>query len=391
MADLQSHAGATLNDGESQRAATGTHHVFVLAGKEAGPPDPAAILKKQGSTTHFVVFYDDGLGANGPTVAQAVLSTAEADFTALQGWFGGITPSNLPFVINIVPGQGGASHANCAATTLNCDAFDGTNSDLVRMLVVAEADEVFMAAQNKGWDCGASNGEGLSRVLATERYPAQLDGFATASSWLDSNRPDFVSSTDPTDRSFVSTGCATLFINYLRFQLGHSLESIVQAGGTTLQATYNTLTGSSNAFAPFKALLDAHFPPGTPVNLANDNPFPLGSKGDWPFAWGDVQAQIRAHGHPDVGTTKLVATATNQAGDLHVLVLDEHDGLWHTIRTANGDWPFAWGDVQAQIRAHGHPDVGTTKLVATATNQAGDLHVLVLDEHDGLWHTIRAA
>jgi hypothetical protein len=113
--------------------------------------------------------------------------------------------------------------------------------------------------------------------------------------------------------------------------------------------------------------------------------------GTWPFPWGDVQGQIRAHGHPDVGPTRLVAAATNQAGDLHVLVLDEHDGLWHTIRMADGSWPDAWGDVQGQIRAHGHPDVGPTRLVAAATNQAGDLHVLVLDEHDGLWHTIRMA
>lgn len=28
------------------------------------------------------------------------------------------------------------------------------------------------------WGCGASNGEGLSRVLATERYPTELNGFS---------------------------------------------------------------------------------------------------------------------------------------------------------------------------------------------------------------------
>ena len=115
------------------------------------------------------------------------------------------------------------------------------------------------------------------------------------------------------------------------------------------------------------------------------------ANGQWPFAWGDVQAQIRAHGHPDVGTTRFVAATTNAGGDPHVLGLDEHDGLWHTIRQANGQWPFAWGDVQAQIRAHGHPDVGTTRFVAATTNAGGDPHVLVLDEHDGLWHTIRQA
>jgi hypothetical protein len=64
-----------------------------------------------------------------------------------------------------------------------------------------------------------------------------------------------------------------------------------------------------------------------------------------------VQEQIRAHGNPDVGSTKAVSVSTNEAGDLHVLVLDEQDGLWHTIRLAAGSWPYAWGDVQSQIPA----------------------------------------
>ena len=43
---------------------------------------------------------------------------------------------------------------------------------------------------------------------------------ANYAAWLDSDRPDFVSRTDPSDNNFVSTGCATLFLNYLRHQLG---------------------------------------------------------------------------------------------------------------------------------------------------------------------------
>jgi hypothetical protein len=76
---------------------------------------------------------------------------------------------------------------------------------------------------------------------------------------------------------------------------------------------------------------------------------------------------------------------------LHLLTVDQVDGLWHTIRKANGDWPFPWGDVQRQIRDHGNPDVGPTKFVACGQGDGGDLHVLVLDEADGLWHTIRKA
>jgi hypothetical protein len=34
---------------------------------------------------------------------------------------------------------------------------------------------------------------------------------------------------------------------------------------------------------------------------------------------------------------------------LHVLAIDQNDGLWHTIRTADGSWPFPLGDVQAAV------------------------------------------
>jgi len=236
---------------------------------------------QRGSTAHFTVFYAGDLGADGPVLADAVLSRCEQDYASLQGFFGGITPAGLPFEVHIQPGSNGASHAGCAATALTCDAFSGTDGALVSSLVVAEADEVFMADQAAGWDCGASNGEGLSRVLAAELYPAEQSppgtgiSFATAAAWLNSDRPDFVTQNDPTDQNPVSTGCATLFINYLRHQLNYSLNQIVQAGGATLADTYTTLTGRGDAFAAFSALLAGAFPPGQQVNLTNDNPFPL--------------------------------------------------------------------------------------------------------------------
>jgi hypothetical protein len=357
MPSTQVRAGDKRVANGGEPVAVAADHVFVLPGVDKAPVSAAAILKEQGSTAHFQVYYDDTLGANGPTLAQAVLNTAEADYTALQGWFGGITPPGLPFVINVVPGSGGASHANCAATTLTCDAFSGTDSDLVRMLVVAEADEVFMAAQNKGWNCGASNGEGLSRVLATERYPAQLNGFASASSWLNSSRPDFVSVTDPTDRNFVSIGCATLFINYLRYQLGYSLGAIVAAGGTTLQDTYHALTGSTNAFAPFSTLLAAHFPPGTPVNLPSDNPFPLkgagasgqmwhtirNADGTWQKTYGLVEGQEQN----DPGAFVSVACG-GVGGALQLVGITQDGQMWHTIRNPDGSWQKTYGLVEGQ-------------------------------------------
>jgi hypothetical protein len=345
--------------------ATSADHVLVLPNQTTEAPDAAAILKKQGSTAHFEVFYEDGLGANGPALAKAVLETAESDFAALQGWFGGITPSSMPFVVNIVPGSGGASHANCAATTLNCDAFGGTDSDLVRMLVVAEADEVFMAAQNKGWNCGASNGEGLSRVLATERYPAQLNGFASASSWLNSSRPDFVTNTDPTDRNYVSIGCATLFINYLRHQLGFGLDAIVQAAGATLEDTYHTLTGLNNGFARFSALLSQNFPPGTAVNLADDNPFPLPT-------WGEL--------YTNADSLLTLDVARNADGRLEVFGINQAGRIWHTWQTKpNNGWAGSWAEL--------YTDADSLVTLDAARNQDGRIEVFGINQAGRIFHT----
>jgi hypothetical protein len=115
------------------------------------------------------------------------------------------------------------------------------------------------------------------------------------------------------------------------------------------------------------------------------------ANGDWPFPWGDVQQAIRDQGNTDVGPTRFVAAAAAPNGDLHLFVLDQADGLWHTIRAANGDWPYPWGDVQQAIRDQGNSDVGPTRFVSAAADANGDVHVLVLDQANGLWHTIRLA
>lgn len=231
----------------------------------------------QGQTEHFKVYYQTGF-ANGPLIAGAVLATNEKDFQTLEGFFGGLVLPNLPMNIIVAPGIGGAYHYRCDAVDLYCDGDPSPNPDAdhTRMLVVAEEVEVFEGVQGKGWDCSASNGEGLSRVLAAALYPAALDGFATAAAWLDSpSRPDWVSRTKPTDQDEVSNGCAVLFLNYLSSQLNFSWGQIVQAAGSTFEQTYKTLTGKAGGFAPFKALLDSHFPPGQPSGLTTDNPFPL--------------------------------------------------------------------------------------------------------------------
>jgi hypothetical protein len=377
-------------------------HVLALPGIDVETAAPrltaaAGLYTQRGNTQNFVVSFDNTLGANGQNLADAVLATCERDYANLQRVFGGITPAGLPFTVFIDPGSFGAFHASCAATELHCAAFSGTNADLERMLLVAEVDEVFMAAQSAGWDCGASNGEGLSRVLATVPYPAELNGFASGRSWLDSNRPDWATNTEPTDRNYVSIGCATLFINYLRHQLEFSLDKIVQKGAPTLEQTYKNLTGFSGAFAPFANLLQQRFPAGTPSGLTNDDPFPFGQElqvcgetddggvwhtirhadGSWQPQFGDIKAQSGNPGH------FVAVSCAGVNGELQVCGETDDGGMWHTIRHADGSWQPQFGDVKGQSGNAGFFVTGGCAGVD------GELQICGITDDGGMWHTIR--
>jgi hypothetical protein len=118
-------------------------------------------LTHAGKTTHFDVSYLSSLGQQGATLGQAILQNCERDYTALQQIFGGITPHRLPFVVQITSDSTGASHSSCLGTDISVGGKSGGNVDFIRSLLVAEADEVFMANFGHGWDCGASPGEGI--------------------------------------------------------------------------------------------------------------------------------------------------------------------------------------------------------------------------------------
>jgi hypothetical protein len=231
-----------------------------------------------GQTAHFVVSYDDSL-SNGAALAQAILGRCEHDLSTLSTLYGGIMPtaSSLPFQVSLVPGGGGASHPGCAATAITCYIGSGTVLANLPGLVAAEVVEVFEATQAKGVNCGYSNGEAFSRVLPTVLNPAWRAGFSTGNSWLNStnpSRPDWVTNTEPTDQDVVSIGCGSLFLNYLAYQLNFGWTDIVSAGAPTLGETAANL-GLQNAFGDFAALLARHYPPGIPVFLPDDDPFPL--------------------------------------------------------------------------------------------------------------------
>lgn len=302
-------AGAAVAEVETAPrtgAVSGAVSIFALPGQEnamraavmpAAPPvgfDVPAIL--QGSTAHFHVYYQTGF-ANGPTIANGILASCENEFNYLVSVFG-FNPPVLPMNIIVKPGIGGAYHYGCAATDLYVDGDTSASPNInhSRMLVVAEEVEVFEAASGKGWNCGASPGEGLSRVLATELYPAQLNGFVSSNSWLNApGRPDFVTNSDPTDTNYVSIGCSTLFLNYLRYQLDFTWPEIAGAGGATLEQTYKNLTGNAGGITPFKNLLQQFFPAATPTHLTSDNPFPLLGSLSFPFCGVQFRTTLPPH------------------------------------------------------------------------------------------------
>jgi len=129
-----------------------------------------------------------------------------------------------------------------------------------------------MANFGFGWDCGASPGESLSRVLANDLYKGvEPADFISSNVWLNLNpRPNFVDQADPTD-----TNCSVLFLNWLRFELNHGWAEVVASGGATLADTYRGLTAENTGWSDFSAVIDASFPVGKTYRLKTDNPFPL--------------------------------------------------------------------------------------------------------------------
>lgn len=240
-----------------------------------------------GHTADLVVFSDNT--PNGNASAQAVLKTAEADFQAVRQWFGGIalpagqagddqnTPRTAtPCQVLIDSKAGGAYHFGCSAT----DIYIEPTPQLASGFMVAELVEIFEAAINNGWQCGQTNGEALSRVLATERNSglARLQ-VQTGQAWWSAGHHDYVTNNSATDQDEDSNGCGPLFLYYLHSQLGYDWTRITTTGGATLGDTYQRLTGKSGAqgFQDFLNRL-ATLDQGAGLQLpANGNPFPIGS------------------------------------------------------------------------------------------------------------------
>jgi hypothetical protein len=225
----------------------------------------------------MVVYYDPSLGQPGADLAQQVLASGSQTYAACQAFFG--VPGQPVNVIiaalnNATDGSAGAYHYGCSfdgGGDLYCDAAFG-NPQMEIGLVVAELTESFMGTQLKGWDCGGSNGEALSRVLA-ELLSGGPDGslvaYATGPAWDQAGRPNWIDATETTDQDSVSTGCGVVYL-YWMVSRGFTAAQITQAGcpDGTLASNYKTLTNTATAWSDFSAAVAA-----LPGGVGSDDPW----------------------------------------------------------------------------------------------------------------------
>jgi hypothetical protein len=361
-----------------------------------------------GTVGNMTLSYDPSLGAQGLALAQQFLNVANRPYQDMVSFFG-INGGAVQVVIAPLSGNndgsGGAYHYGCdfvSGGTLYLDATFASTTinplDLQVALYVAELSECFMGAQGKGWGCGYSNGEGLSRFMAEEETPwGTLAGFQTAAAWVAAGYPDWVTHTELTDQDSVSTGCSILYIYWMRSR-GYSIAQITQAGGATLQANYQALTGSSSAYADLVAAAKA-------VSVTSDNPF-----GRWiekiscvvdnsdgrleVFGVGGNRAvwhnwQENPHAGPWSGWASLGGVVTsdpvtvdNSDGRLELFARGTDNALWHNWQTAPHAGPWSgWASLGGII----------TSDPAVVCNSDGRLEAFARGTDGALWHIWQTA
>ncbi len=358
-----------------------------------------------GVVGNITVYYDPNLGAPGKALATQMLGAVAGPYADMQIFFG-IAGGACSVVIAPLSGNndgsGGAYHYGCDFTSGGVLYLDATFAsknvnplDLEVGLYVAELSEAFMGTQNRGWGCGYSNGEALSRFLAEQETPdGTLNAFMTGPAWDQAHRPNWVNTTEQTDRNSVSTGCGIVYLYWLR-ALGFTIPQIVQAAGATLAANYQTLTGKTTAFQDLLAGLT-----GFPVT--SDNPFDgraaaiaVNSDGRLEaFGVGTDRAlwhiwQEAPHAGPwsawaslGGGIASDAAVADNTDGRLEVFVRGNDRALWHIWQEAAHAGPWAaWASLGGVI----------TSNPAVAVNTDGRLEAFARGTDNALWHIWQTA
>lgn len=229
------------------------------------------------------VFVDPTLGQPGLQNAQDLINDADRVTAANDALFQAIGgPLNvIVFALGgRTDGTGGADHATCNFITGNnievCASFG--SGARVSGLFEAELSECSMG----GNLCFTSSGEALSRWCAAAVSNNALPDYASGPTWSQAGMPDFVNTTDPTDRSLVSIGCGMVFLSWLQgqpadtgltqsFGLPQIAPAMVALGDqATLADLYANLTGdlAANAFSKFINAVNA-----LPNGVGDDDPF----------------------------------------------------------------------------------------------------------------------
>lgn len=232
------------------------------------------------------VWYDPALGSGGLALAQVLLSQIQTvmevndNFFEVKGLAGNLLLVSLSGQSD---GSGGAYHYGCAFDAAQTGASDwyidyATFSNGMDLgLAQAEVSESYMGLQGKGWDCGGSNGEGLSRVLAEQMCGGPmgaLSDFQTFPSWQEADSPNWIDQTEPTDQNPVSTGCAVGYLYWMQ-SLGYTWGQIIQAGcpDGTLASNYKALTGKEGGWDAFMLAVNQ-----LKGEIVTDNPWPSAPK-----------------------------------------------------------------------------------------------------------------
>ena len=340
------------------------------------PPAEAAVAGLNypstlvGTVGNITVYYATSLGAPGQTLATAMLGRVLGPYYDMETWFG---VSGGPTTVVVAPlsgsndGSGGAFHYGCDFTsggTLYLDAtFALANAtDVEEALYVAELSECFMGAQGLGWGCGSSNGEGLSRFCAEVDTPfgAFPSWGITGPSWVSAGYPDWVTTTEQTDRDYASTGCAVLYV-YWMLSLGYTKEQVIQAGGATLADNYQTLTGKTTAYADLTAAVQA-------VTVTSDNPF-------YPLTWRGI-TNTAGFGNLNDGQHRFWTGDFAGRGYAQILFYDANDGNWWLGDFAGGGW-------QLENNATVFGDLNDSQHLLWTGDFTGKGHVQVLFYYNG--------
>jgi hypothetical protein len=160
--------------------------------------------------------------------------------------------------------------------------------------------------------------------------------------------------------------------------------------GSVATNMFGTLT-SSEALAPLSINS-----PGTILSFAAGNQggqvhvLAVGQDGglyhsrikgdDWQQQWGRISTVIPQPGH------HVDAACAGDADELHVLTVTADGKLWHSRRATNGKWLQNFGNVGEAL------SMGATVFRKVAASCEGEvLHVVALDDQGRIWHSRRSA